>query len=169
MKTPSPLFRHCVALFALAGLVALLLAVALFYRLSAPVLYIHDRETGQLLASHPLNPRGEFSISFIHSVNQSPVEDYYRVVDRRFQVYQTRYYHFGAGVQTHVEPGQILTHLPDGGMLVSNLNIKIYPLHYNISPVYDHILHIGQNQYRLQDLGIRGVTLSLEPDSPQGD
>lgn len=126
-----------------------------------PVLQIIDRNTQTSLADYPLPPSGEFSVSFRHSVNQSMVEDFYRVEQGEFLVYQTLYYHFGAGVQTQLEQGQTLTKLPDGGMLLQGLDQVITPLLYNISPVYDHILNIGQDSHSLGALGTRGVAFQL--------
>lgn len=143
-------------------LLALVGVAALVYRLSCPTLELGDRTSGELLASYRLSPGGEFSVSFIHSVNQSPVEDFYRVEEGEFLVYQTLYYHFGAGVQTQLEEGQVLTEQEDGGMLLENLDQIISPLLYNISPVYDHVLHIGAKEFSLKELDRRALIFTLK-------
>ncbi|MFI3249765.1 MAG: DUF1850 domain-containing protein [Eubacteriales bacterium] len=134
----------------------------LFFLPTSPTLQVIDRTTGLVVASYPLNAQGEFSVSFIHSVNLSPVEDFYRVEKGQFVAYQTLYYHFGAGVQTDLADGQSLTVLPDGGMLIEGLDTVISPLLYNISPVYDHILIIEQTEYPLSELGVRAIAFVLE-------
>ena len=81
-----------------------------------------------------------FSISFIHSVNQSPVTDYFEIREDGIYGVKTVYYDFGAGVPTELEEGQTLTYGDDGSMIISGLSVKMNSLIYRVGTVYDHIL-----------------------------
>lgn len=122
-------------------------------------LVLTDLHSGKEYAAFPLGEDGQFSIEFIHSVNQSPVTDVYQVRGQDFYVIETRYYSFGAGVQTQLEKGQTLSYAPDGAMVVSGFNTKMTGMCYLIGMVSDHILSIGGSQYSLRDLCGRGSSV----------
>ncbi|MFI3227227.1 MAG: DUF1850 domain-containing protein [Clostridia bacterium] len=115
-------------------------------------LVIKDANTGKTIASYELFEGGKFSVGFKHSVNQSLVEDRYVIENSQIMVYETLYYHFGAGVQSEILEGQTLTQTDDGGMVVGNINTVMTNLIYSISPVYDHILKINEQEISLKEL-----------------
>ena len=81
-----------------------------------------------------------FSITFIHSVNKSPVTDYFEVREDGIYGVKTVYYGFGAGVPTELEEGQTLTYGDDGSMIISGVDVKMKNLIYRVGTVSDHIL-----------------------------
>lgn len=115
-------------------------------------LIVRNGKTGEILARYPLAEGGEFSVGFIHSVNQSPVIDYYRITDGDIMVYETEYYNFGAGVQTTLNEGEYLKQGEDGSMIISGIDKIIGELSYVVSPVYDHVLKIGTKEVSLKEL-----------------
>ena len=65
---------------AAAAIACLAIAAAVFIAsLGGGNLVLRDGDTGQEFAKYPLEVGGEFSITFIHSVNATPVTDYYDV------------------------------------------------------------------------------------------
>lgn len=119
-----------------------------------PVLRLLNRQNGEIVAEYPLQD-GTFSISFLHSVNLSKVEDFYQVQNQSILITGTSYYQFGAGVQTQLEEGQTLDYLEDGAMFIGGMNTVLSPLYYNVSPVYDHILTIDHQEISLKNLEVR--------------
>lgn len=115
-------------------------------------LVVSNDETGAVYARYPLRDGEEFSIEFIHSVNKSPVCDYYTVKDGKIYVTRTHYYAFGAGVQTYVEEGQTLSYTEDGGMTVSGFDREIPELRYIVGTVSDHVLTVGEKSVSLRRL-----------------
>lgn len=143
--------------------VALGVAVAAIFLVNRTegCLVIESGETGGVLARYPLKEGGKFSVRFKHSVNQSPVEDFYRIQDGSIMVYQTVYYAFGAGVQTEIGAGETLTRGEDGAMIVSGMDRLIPSLSYNISPVYDHVLNINGEEHSLKEICKEERTISF--------
>lgn len=95
----------------------------------------------------------EFSVEFIHSVNNSPVRDYYEVRDdKTIYITKTTYYGFGAGVQTELEGNENFSYGDNGEMIVSNIDKKIEPLTYFVGTISDHILYIGDEKISLTEL-----------------
>jgi hypothetical protein len=100
-----------------------------------------------------MEPGDVFSVEFIHSVNRSPVRDFYEIrPDGDIYVIQTNYYGFGAGVQTELNPGERLEYGDDGSMQVKNINIRIPALIYIVGTVSDHTLFISGTQVSLREL-----------------
>lgn len=122
-------------------------------------LVLTDNDSGAELARYDVKRGDVFSITFIHSVNKTPVTDYYEVRDGDFYVTATKYYSFGAGVQTEIEDEQTLTYTDDGGMLVSGFNRKMTGMIYVVGMVSDHMLEIGGEEISLRNLCGRGTAV----------
>ncbi len=109
---------------------------------TSPCLVLTDEATGRVYARLPMDEGDRFSVEFIHSVNKSPVRDIYEIRDGRIFVVMTKYYAFGAGVQTFIEEGQTLTYGEDGSMLVSGFDKELPELLYYVGTVSDHVLYL---------------------------
>ncbi|NLY74376.1 MAG: DUF1850 domain-containing protein [Firmicutes bacterium] len=125
----------------------------------APSLVLSDGNTGKTFAVYPVNEGDEFSVTFVHSVNKSPVTDVYQIRNGAIYVSRTIYYSFGAGVQTRLEPGQTLEYGGDGSMIVSGFQRRLDNLSYIVGTVSDHILKIGGESVSLRDLCGRNATV----------
>ena len=148
----------------LAG-AALVLMVAssvfLYFVFSTPCILLKDGDTGQVFAYYPVKEGDEFSVTFIHSVNNSPVTDVYELRDDKIFVVRTIYYSFGAGVQTEVGEEQTLEYGEDGSMIVSGFEKQLDSLSYIVGTVSDHILEIGNESISLRELCGRNATVQF--------
>ena len=111
-----------------------------------------DADTGECHASFPVEEGSTFSVTFLHSVNKSDVCETYCVEGGSIYVESCEYSAFGAGVATQVEPGQTLTHTPDGHMLLSGIHREIPSLSYIVGTIYDHYLDIDGQTINLTEL-----------------
>ncbi|NLY19097.1 MAG: DUF1850 domain-containing protein [Clostridiaceae bacterium] len=143
-----------------AAIVVIIVAsVFAYYTVTSPYVILRDGETGKIIASYSVRNQEEFSIKFVHSVNNSPVTDVYRIINDRIYVVRTIYYSFGAGVQTEPEDGQILEYGEDGSMIVSGFNQPRDNLSYIVGTVSDHILDINGKSISLRELCGRNATV----------
>lgn len=130
----------------------LVAAVALSLHLSTPSLVLTDRESGKTFARFSFDDDDTFSISFIHSVNQSAVTDYYRRgEDNSFILYATHFHAYGAGIPESWPEGAIVETSP-AGIHVRNLHISLPDVTYIVGTVSDHTLTIGEKNISLRDL-----------------
>ena len=84
-----------------------------------------------------------FYIEFIHSVNKSPVKEYYKInKDKKIELYKSIYYNFGAGVETNIYGEQKFKFGEDGSLIFYDLNIVFDEINYIVGTVYNHILYI---------------------------
>ncbi|NLY91835.1 MAG: DUF1850 domain-containing protein [Firmicutes bacterium] len=128
---------------------------------SAPCLTLKNGETGQVFRSFPVEEGEEFSVTFIHSVNQSPVTEVYQIRNGAIYVVRTIYYAFGAGVPTTLEEGQRLEYTEDGAMMITGINRRLERLSYIVGTISDHTLQIGREAISLRQLCGRNTTVQF--------
>lgn len=118
-----------------------------------PVQYLImvNADTSELYLKQPLEADGVFSVSYIHSVNKTNVEEYYHLVDGNLYLFKARYRSFGAGVATEIEPGQTLRY-EDGYMVIENIHYKLPDLTYKVGTVSDPLIHIGAQTWHMKEL-----------------
>ena len=121
-------------------LVYAVLAAAFAYHNQSGCLVLSSVKTGEVYARYPVHASDTFSIGFVHSVNKSPVTDYYEIRPDGIYVVKTVYYGFGAGVQTELEEGQKLEYGDDGSMIITGFDKRIDDLVYFVGTVSDHTL-----------------------------
>ena len=130
--------------------VALVAAVIILITLSSlqgPVLVLEDDQTGKVYMKIPVSDGDEFSLTFVHSVNKSPVSDIYQIRGGDIYLTGTIYYGFGAGVPTELYGDQVMSYGENGEMIISNMDTLIPHLVYLAGTVNDHNLSIngGEN------------------------
>jgi hypothetical protein len=135
----------------LYALCVLCVSFAVTLLVTKPRLELRDADSGKRYAAWPIQDGEEFSIEFIHSVNQSPVRDTFRVDGQLIQPVATRFYDFGAGMQTSLETDQRMER--DGDALVITGFTQRFPaLNYIVGTVSDHVLYIQDVALSLRDL-----------------
>lgn len=135
-----------------AIMTAIIAAVVTFALRSGDYLVLRNGDTHEEYAAFRVREGDEFSVMFIHSVNQYPLTDVYEIRDGKIFVVRTIYNNFGAGVQTEIEPGQKLEYGENGEMIVSGFNKEMPWLSYIVGTVSDHTLTIHGKEISLRNL-----------------
>ena len=157
---------HPLALFAAAMTILTLAMAAAFFPPSYAVasegtsqeegyglLVLEEPHDKTQYATYEMAVGDVFSITFIHSVNKSPVTDYFEIREDGIYGIKTVYYGFGAGVPTELEEGQTLTIEEDGSMTISGIDVKLSNLIYRVGTVSDHTLTLpDESEISLRDL-----------------
>jgi len=79
------------------------------------VLMIQDARKGKTVFMQRISPGESFSLSFIHSVEKSPVTDYFRIDDAyRIVLYETSFYSLNTGLPATISAEQKLTRTARG-------------------------------------------------------
>lgn len=140
-------------------------AVTAYTRAGREYLVLRNGDSGEEYARFPVSEGDEFSVTFIHSVNQYPLTDVYEIRDHKIYVIRTIYNNFGAGVQTELEEGQTLEYGENGEMIISGFNREMPYLSYIVGTVSDHTLAIGGEEISLRELCGRNskVAFACEP------
>lgn len=147
-----------------AIMVVVIAAILTFVFRSGDYLVLRNGDTNEEFARFRVSEGDEFSVTFIHSVNQYPLTDVYEIRDSKIYVVRTIYNNFGAGVQTEIEDGQTLEINENGEMVVSGFNMEMPWLSYIVGTVSDHTLTLHGEEISLRELCGRNskVAFSVE-------
>ncbi len=113
---------------------------------------LYNAESGQLYGRFPISDGDIFSVSFLHSVNKSEVEEGYAAENGTIYLRYCLYSDFGAGVATETEGDETLTMTEHGQMLLDHIDQPMPSLIYIVGTVSDHILSINSAEISLRDL-----------------
>ena len=105
------------------------------------VLEIKDAGSGKVYGRWPLEENGEFAVEFIHSVNQSPVREFFEAENGMIRLKAVRFYSFGAGMQSDLE-GDLSMGRDGDAMILSGYKNSFKELNYIVGTVSDHQLFI---------------------------
>jgi len=139
----------------------LLLGGILLFSMKEKELLIRDQDTGEIYGRFEVEEGDVFSITFIHSVNQSPVTDRLIITENGFDAYETIYSSFGAGVQTELLDGEKLSYDQEGNMVISDFQHSYTSLHLIVGTVSDHILTIKGKEISLRELCGRNASVAI--------
>ena len=141
-------------------LVAVILVLCTF--ISSDRLILKNADTGQVFGRFPLSDDKEFAVTFVHSVNKSPVTDVYQVRGKKIYLIETIYYGFGAGVPSELYGNEIFLFGENGEIIISNMDTYLPNLTYVVGTVSDHTLSINGEEISLRDLCGRNSSVKFE-------
>ena len=153
---------------------ALIVSGAVFYLVNlhtnpgkSRMLEILDTGSGKVYGRWPLEETGEFAIEFIHSVNQSPVREFFGIDDKvihkrdlRIRTKAVRFSSFGAGMMSDLEPGMSISQDGDA-MVITGFNTSHKELNYIVGTVSDHVLFINGDTVSLQKLCGKNARITI--------
>lgn len=159
MKLRKPLNKAVYTVTVVAGV--LLAAVAVVLLFHPDVLIVRNSENRYICGAYPCSEGSEFTVEFVHSVNLSPVIDTFRAQDGKIRAVSAKFYSFGAGMQTELNPGESFDFTDDGGMIISGLSREYESLSYIVGTVFDYHLTIGEERVNLRELCGRNAHVEL--------
>jgi len=124
------------------------------------ILEIRDSESGRVYERLAVDKSGEFAVEFIHSVNQSPVRETFKLEGRTIRPVSVRFYSFGAGMQADLEEGQTMERDGDA-MVITGFDRAFTELNYIVGTVSDHLLMIGGETISLRELCGKNAHITL--------
>ena len=146
----------------MAAIMTVIIAVIAIYALrGGDYLVLRNGDTDEVITEFRVKEGDEFSVTFIHSVNQYPLTDVYQIKDHKIYVVRTIYNNFGAGVQTEIEEGQTLEINENGEMVVSGFDMEMPYLSYIVGTSSDHTLTINGEEISLRDTCGRNCKVSF--------
>ena len=129
-------------IWAIAAAVVIIAAVLLLICLlpRGLCLVISDEETGRVYLRIPVEDGDRFSVTYTHSVHQTPVTETYEVRGTELYVVAARFYTFGAGMQTDYPEGVTWSYDSDGAIVAEGYDTLCKDLIYCVGKYYDHTL-----------------------------
>ena len=107
------------------------------------VLRIEAAREGQTVFVHRIRPNDRFSTSYIHSVELSPVREYFRV-DKYFRIvlYETQFSSCNTGLPTTLSGDEKL-YIDGDHLRISNMDRVVPGLDLWVNEKYDNTLQLG--------------------------
>jgi hypothetical protein len=110
---------------------------------------ISDGQTGNVVFCGSIEDYRDFYISFIHSVNRTPVNEYYRIENGRFVVYKTTFYSYGAGMPDGSDNPDANIKFVNGKVEIDNINRRLSEFTVLVGTVANHTLHTENTNFEL--------------------
>jgi hypothetical protein len=113
---------------------------------------IIDYKSGEVLYSSDVVPGDKFSITYIHSVNKSPVEDQFDLDNNyRIMLKKSIFKSFGAGVPSNLGDGDKFEYFKDR-IEVSYFNSRIEKFILFVGVIADHHFVMNGKNFKLSRL-----------------
>lgn len=119
---------------------------------------ISNGKTGEVVYIDDLSNAEEFVVTFKHSVNRTPVNEFIRIMGDQFLVYKTTFYSYGAGMpENALGSGQKLS-IEDGLVKIENIDLKLDNFTYMVGTYAEHTLSYKDKNMKLSEF--------IEPQNP---
>lgn len=135
------MFKKCVLL---CGVTACMLVF--IYLPLVPGLCVENAQTGELLRVFRFNHEASFYVEFLHSVNRTPVREYYGIVDDEIVLIRAEYSSFGAGMPEVAEQSGSKLTVKDGLLQLDHIDQVMPEFIYRVGTIANHALFINQQK-----------------------
>ncbi|MBQ4606996.1 MAG: DUF1850 domain-containing protein [Clostridia bacterium] len=125
------------------------------------ILVVRDADTGRIYMVSRCPDGTEFLVEFTHSVNLSPVIDTFRAENGEIRAVKAKFYAFGAGMPTELNPGESFSFTEDGAMEITGITTVYDSLNYIVGTVFDYYLTIGGETVNLRELCGRNAHVEI--------
>ncbi|MDF2949226.1 MAG: hypothetical protein K0R07_1254 [Sedimentibacter sp.] len=131
----------------------LLVLIVLIIILFIPIINqftISNEKTNNIVFSDSINNFKSFYVSFKHSVNRTPVNEYYRIENNKFVAYKTTFYSYGAGMPDGSENPNADMNINDNGLIeLTNINREFNEFTYMVGTYAEHTMHTENKSFKL--------------------
>ncbi|KUO74720.1 MAG: hypothetical protein APF77_18755 [Clostridia bacterium BRH_c25] len=119
---------------------------------------ISNGKTGEIVYIDDTDNAREFVVSFRHSVNRTPVNEFIKVQGNKFVVYKTTFYSYGAGMPEYDAQSKQKVTIDNGLVQIENIDTELENFTYMVGTYADHTLSYEDKSMKLSEL--------VEPQKP---
>jgi hypothetical protein len=161
-QLPAPVF-HRKGWWLLILLLTLAVVVVWQWASTITVLSISQAPNGRTLYQAPIDEGNRFSLTYVHSIHRTPVEEFFVVSEKRQIVLDaTSFESYGVGMPTSLEGDENLT-MVDGTMRIEHINRTMDSFELRIGQVIaDHKLRLRGQEIPLSSLSKPGSAVRFQ-------
>jgi hypothetical protein len=116
------------------------------------VLRLDDQRRAKTVLLVRADPGDTFVLSYVHSVERSPVRDYFQIDgDGRLTLYRTEFQSSNAGLPSRLAPGETLVRR-NGNFRISGRRLVLDEVSFWVGEAYGNALFINEASYDLPAL-----------------
>lgn len=134
----------------------ILIIILLVFFLTRPTLLLENRE-GEILLLMPILWNGNFSTFYIHSVEKTPVLEYFQVKGRTIHLWKTVFSSYGAGLPLDWNGFQ----QQGNTFVIQELNRSFSHIYYRVSGTKDQYLKVNNRMIFFHSLFLEGERVTL--------
>lgn len=128
-------------------LIVILINVPMFSRFT-----ISNGKTGEIVYIDDIRNTQEFVVSFRHSVNRTPVNEFIKIQGKKFIVYKTTFYSYGAGMPEYDPQSKQKITIDNGLVQIENIDMELESFTYIVGTYADHSLSYKDKSMKLSEL-----------------
>ncbi|RIX52054.1 DUF1850 domain-containing protein [Paenibacillus nanensis] len=149
----------------LLALAAVTLGVVWLWASTVPVLSVTQVSDGQVVFQSPVHPGSRFTLTYIHSIHRTPVEEIFFVNENKQMVLDAMVFEsYGVGMPTSLE-GEETFRMADGKMRIEHIDRTLDTFELRIGQVIaDHKLLLRGEEIPLSALSEPGSAVRFEID-----
>lgn len=143
-------------------IILLILLLIILFSININVLVLYHYQEEKPLMIFKIQPKDEFTVKWIHSVELTPWEEIFRI-DNNYKIIldRTRFQQFGAGVP---DSAGTKTEIKDGYIIFSGINQKIDIIPYGISSFAKHTFSFNNKDFALYKMVNDGDRINFYTD-----
>ncbi len=113
---------------------------------------ISDGKTGEIVFIENIDDVRNFIVTFRHSVNRTPVNEFIRIQGNKFIVYKTTFYSYGAGMPEYYEGNKQKITINNGMVQIENIDLELDNFTYKVGTYAEHRFSYSDKSMKLSDL-----------------
>lgn len=119
-------------------------------------------QTTETLSLHYLLPGEKFTITYIHSVEKTPVDEIYRMIPYgKLEMTETRFKSYGAGLPLETKNFSSI----DGMFVIKDMDIVVPIVNIRVARTPGQTINLREKRYYLQQLSPPGTLVTIRPIS----
>lgn len=119
---------------------------------------ISDGNTNKTVYIGNIDDFRYFHIGFLHSVNRTPVNEFYKIDKNKFIAYKTTFYSYGAGMPDGSDNTDADITFKNGMVEINNIDRELNKFTYMVGTYADHTLYADNTSFKLEKF--------IEPQQP---
>lgn len=112
-------------------------------------LVIKEAETGKIIWQRPVTKEVKFAIEYLHSVEKTPVWEYFQVKGGKLYLTGTRYESYGAGLPFLKKHNYIVS---DDKFEIKEINEQLEKIELRVSDYAKHKFIVNGQEYKLYQM-----------------
>lgn len=137
------------------NLVGVLILISLLisgpWLIKSDSLVVQNADSGQVIYQQQVSPELNFAIKYTHSVENTPVWDYFKVTKGQLFLTSTKYMSYGAGLPFLDKNDYVVE---EGQFIIKDIDTKLEQIPLRVSDYAKHKLLINGQSYKLYKMTV---------------
>jgi len=122
-------------------------------------LKIKEKDSGEVLVKHEVEPQQEVSLWYIHSADGTPITQVFQVIDEgKLDLKKEKYEWYGAGLETGSE---LDYSIEDDQVVISGYDRAFESITIRVASTVPQIITVDEEEFDLSELAALGTSIEV--------